>query len=152
MRLFLLLLLVAAVAFPAAVRGDVHQELLRLINGERQAAGVSPLRLSPALEQVAQWHAGEIARRGGSKLLPKGTAEAMHERIQKAGYGAHEWTESVQSSSQDDEALLRHWRHSDPDTFRKLLDPQIRDPSIGLDPLDGVTLYVVLYAVPPAEH
>jgi uncharacterized protein YkwD len=152
MRLFLLLLLVVAVAFPAAVRSDVHQELLRLINGERQAAGVSPLRLSPALEQVAQWHAREIARRGGTQLLPKGSAEAMHERIQKAGYGAHEWTESVQNSNQDAEAMLRHWRRSDPDSFRKLLDPQFRDLGIGVDRLDGMPLYVFLYAVPQAEY
>jgi uncharacterized protein YkwD len=149
--LFLLLAVVLPGGVRGDLRGDVRQELLRLINQQRQAAGASPLRLSPALGQVAQWHAGEIARRGGSLRLPPGTAEAMHERIQKAGYDAHEWTESLQASSQDVEAMLRHWRGSDPDTLRKLLDPQFRDLGIGVDRLDGTPLYVFLYAVPQAE-
>ncbi|MFY9825379.1 MAG: CAP domain-containing protein [Thermoanaerobaculia bacterium] len=150
MRLLLFLLLAAI--FPAAVRGDVRQELLQLVNRERQAAGSPPLRLSPALGQVAQWHAGLIARRGGSLRLPASTAEALHERIRRAGYGAHEWTESLQSSNQDVETMVHHWRKSDPDTFRKLLDPQFRDLGLGAGTLDGVPLYVFLYAVPEAEH
>jgi uncharacterized protein YkwD len=150
MRLLLFLLLAAI--FPTAVSRDIRQELLRLINRERQAAGAPPLSLSPALAQVAMWHAGEIARRGGSLRLPASTAEALHERIQKAGYGAHEWTESLQASNQDVETMVHHWRKSDPDTFRKLLDPQFRDLGLGVGTLDGVPLYVFLYAVPEAEY
>jgi uncharacterized protein YkwD len=146
-----LLSLLITMVLPGAAWGDVPQELLRWINQERQAAGAPPLRFSPALGQVAQWHAREIARRGGSLRLPAGTAEALHERIQKAGYDAHEWTESLQASTQDVETMLRHWRRSDPDTFRKLLDPQFRDLGIGVDRLDGTPLYVFLYAVPQAE-
>src|SRR6478735_3741864 len=112
-----LFLLFAALRFPTAARGDVRQELLQLVNRERQKAGAPPLSLSPALGQVAQWHAGEIARRGGALRLPAGTAEAMHERIQKSGYSAHEWTESLQASTQSLETILRHWRSSDADTF-----------------------------------
>jgi uncharacterized protein YkwD len=151
MRLLLFFLL-AAVAVPIAARADIRQELLQLVNRERQAAGVPLLRLSPALSQVAQWHAGEIARRGRSLRLPAGTTEAVHERMTRAGYDAHEWTESLQASTQDVETLLRHWRHSDPGTFGRLLDPEFRDLGIGLDRLDGIPLYVFLYAVPEAEH
>src|SRR3954470_15658091 len=150
--LFFLLAVVLPGGARGDLRGDVRQELLRLINQQRQAAGASPLRLSPALGQVAQWHAGEIARRGGSLHLPPGTAEAVHDRIQQAGYHAHEWTESLQASTQDVETMMRHWRQSDPDTFRKLLDPQFQDLGIGVDRLDGMPLYVFLYAVPQAAH
>jgi uncharacterized protein YkwD len=151
MRTFLPLILLFAVALPGAARSDVRQDLLRLINQERQAVGAPPLRLSPSLSQVAQWHAGEIARRG-SLRLPAGTTDAVHERIRKAGYDAHEWTESLQASSQDVETMLRHWQRSDPGTFRKLLDPQFRDLGLGVDRLDGLPLYILLYAVPQAEH
>jgi uncharacterized protein YkwD len=152
MRLLLFFFIfLAAIAFPAA-RGDVRQELLRLINRERQAVGTPPLVLSPALEQVAMWHAGEVARRGKSLHLPAGTTEAIGERIKQVGYSAHEWVESLQASTQDVETLLRHWRQSDPGTFRKLLDPQVRDLGIGIGRVDGVPLYVFLYAVPEAEH
>lgn len=149
LSLFSLLL---AMVLPGAAWADVPQELLRWINQERRAAGAPPLRLSAPLSQAAQWHAREIARRGGTLRLPAGTAEVLHERIQKAGYDAHEWTESVQASTQDLETMLRHWRSSDAETFRKLLDPQFRDLGIGLDRLDGMPLYVFIYAVPQAEN
>ncbi|MEA2601997.1 MAG: hypothetical protein QOF89_2989 [Acidobacteriota bacterium] len=151
MREIALLSLLLAAALPGAARGDVRGELLRLINQERQAAGAPPLRLSTPLSQVAQWHAGEIVRRN-SLRLPAGTTEAVHDRIQQAGYDAHEWTESLQASTQDVETLLRHWQRSDPGTFRKLLDPQFRDLGLGVDRLDGMPLYIFLYAVPQAEH
>src|SRR4051812_8012312 len=150
--LAVLFLLFAAIVFPFAARGDVRQELLQLVNRERQAAGAPPLRLSPALSQVAQWHAGEIARRGKSLRLPSGTTEAVGERMKQAGYDAHEWTESLQASTENVETVLRHWRQRDAGTFRKLLDPQFQDLGIGTDRLDGLPLYVLLYAVPQAEH
>ncbi|MBW8874015.1 MAG: hypothetical protein JF614_03560 [Acidobacteria bacterium] len=152
MRLLLLFLVLAAVALAGTPSGDVRQELLRLVNQERQAAGSPPLRLSPALSQVAQWHAGEIAHRIGSLRLPANTTDALDERIRRAGYVAHQWTESLQASSQDVATVLRHWRQRDAETFRKLLDPQVRDLGLGVDRLDGMPLYVFLYAVPEAEH
>jgi uncharacterized protein YkwD len=150
MRLLLFILL-ATVAFPGTARGDVRQELLQLINKERQAAGVPPLRLSPALSQVAQWHAGEIAHRGSLKL-PANTTEVIHERLKQAGYDAHQWTESLQATTGDAATVVRDWRRRDAATFRKLLDPQVRDLGVGVDRLGGLPLYVFLYAVPEAEH
>ncbi|HEX3557072.1 MAG TPA: CAP domain-containing protein [Thermoanaerobaculia bacterium] len=149
--LFLLLAMLTAVALPGNALGDVRQELLRLVNQERQAAGSPPLRLSPALSQVAQWHAGEIARIG-SLRLPANTKESLGARMRQAGYEAHQWTESLQASNQDVGTVLRHWRQRDAGTFRKLLDPQVRDLGLGVDRFDGMPLYVFLYAVPEAEH
>src|SRR5947199_1764476 len=137
---------------PNAPRGDVRQEILQLVNRERQAAGAPPLRLSPALSQVAQWHAGEIAHRIGSLRLPANTKEVLVQRMKQAGYDAHQWTESLQASTQDVETVLRHWRQRDAGTFRELLDPQVRDLGLGVDRLDGMPRYVFLYAVPEAEH
>ena len=152
LRLLLLFLLLAAAGAPGAAGGDIRQELLRLLNQERQAAGAPSLRLSPALSQVAQWHAGEIAHRIGSLRLPANTKEILGQRMKQAGYDAHQWTESLQASTQDVETVLRHWRQRDAGTFRELLDPQVRDLGLGVDRLDGMPLYVFLYAVPQAEH
>lgn len=150
MRLLLFLLLAAF--FPVAARGDVRQELLQLVNRERQAVGAPPLLLSPALAQVAQWHAGEIARRGKSLHLPPGNTEAVGKRMKQVGYEAHEWAESLQAATGDANRILRNLRQGDAAIWRKLLDPQFRDLGIGVDRLDGVPLYVLLYAVPEAEH
>ncbi|HEV7786172.1 MAG TPA: CAP domain-containing protein [Thermoanaerobaculia bacterium] len=147
-----LFLLLAAIAFPATARGDLRQELLELVNRERRAVGAPPLRSSPALAQIAQWHAGEMARRGKSLRLPTGSTEAVRERMKQSGYDAHEWAESLQTSPGNAGTILRNVRQGDAATWRKLLDPQFRDLGIGLDQLDGMPLYVFLYAVPEAEH
>ncbi len=150
--LAVLLLLFLMAFFPTAASADIRQELSQLINRERQKAGAPPLSLSPALGQVAQWHAGEIARRGKSLRLPSGNKEVVGERMKQAGYDAHEWAESLQAATGDANRILRNLREGDAGIWRKLLDPQFRDLGIGLDRLDGVPLYVVLYAVPAAEH
>jgi uncharacterized protein YkwD len=153
MRLLFFLLFFAALAFfPVAASTDVRQELLQLVNRERQKAGAPPLNLSPALGQVAQWHAGEIARRGKSLRLPAGSTEALGERMKQAGYDAHEWAESLQTTTGDASRVLRNLRQGDAAIWRKLLDPQVLDLGLGVDRLDGVPLYVFLYAVPEAEH
>ena len=74
--------------------GDPRGELLRLINAERQRAGAPPLRLSPELTRAAQAHAAEVAARGSLKLRA-GSTEEMRERLKRAGYQAHAWTESL---------------------------------------------------------
>ncbi|HEV7505121.1 MAG TPA: CAP domain-containing protein [Thermoanaerobaculia bacterium] len=150
--LSVLFLLFLMAFFPAAARGDIRQELLQLVNRERQAVGAPPLRSSPALAQVAQWHAGEVARRGKSPNLSAGSTEALRERMAQAGYSAHEWTESLQATTGDSDRILQNLRQGDAAIWRKLLDPQVLDLGMGLDQLDGVPLYVFLYAVPEAEH
>ncbi|HEX4965226.1 MAG TPA: CAP domain-containing protein [Thermoanaerobaculia bacterium] len=154
MRRLLFLLSLAAIAFlPAAALApdDVRQELFQLINRERQAVGAPPLRLSPALSQAAEWHAGEIER-GDTLQLPASTTKTVGEKISQAGYEAREWTESLQSTSASLSAVVGEWRQRDAGTFRKLLDPQVMDLGIGISRLEGQPLYVFLFAVPQAEH
>lgn len=137
---------------PARAQGDaqaLRRELFDLINEARREAGVQPLRLSEPLTRAAQWHAGEISRQG---RLQAGSPEAMRERIERAGYDAHSWTENISASSGRPETVLRNWRRGDSGTFRKLLDPEVRDLGIGLDRLRGTPLYTFLYAVPQGDY
>lgn len=143
----LLILLSTAVT----AQTDPRQEFLRLINAERQRAGAPPLHLSDALTRAAEEHAAEIAWRGSPKLQA-GSTEEMHERLQRAGYQAHAWTESLASSPGNPATVLRNWRQGDPGGYRELLSPEVRDLGIGLDRLRGAPLYIFLFAVPQEDY
>lgn len=144
------LVLLSTVGF-VTPQGDLRQELLRLINAERQRVGAPPLRLSDTLIQVAEEHAAEIAQRGSLKLRA-GSTEDMRERMQRVGYQAHAWTESLATSPGDPATVLRNWRQGDPGGYRELLSPEMRDLGIGLDRLRGTPLYIFLFAVPQGDY
>jgi uncharacterized protein YkwD len=147
----LLLLLALPAALGGAVESDPRGELLRRINAERQRVGSPPLRLSPELARAAQAHAAEVAARGSLKLRA-GSTEEMRERLKRAGYQAHAWTESLAATSSGLESVLRDFRQGDPETWRKLLDPEYRDLGIGLDRVGRTPLYTFLFAVPQADY
>jgi uncharacterized protein YkwD len=143
----LLLLLLPAVSRGGDVRGD----LLRLINAARQRAGAPPIRLSLELTRAAQEHAAEVAARGSLKLRA-GSTEAMRERLKRAGYLAHAWTESLASNSGNPETVLRDFRQDDPEGWSQLLKPEFQDLGIGLDRMLGAPLYTFLFAEPQADY
>jgi uncharacterized protein YkwD len=130
---------------------DLRGELLELINGERREAGAPPLRLSRPLTQAAQEHAEEIARKGSARL-EAGPPGAMRKRIERAGYDAHAWTESLSVTPGGASTAIRSWKRNDPQTFRRLLSAEYRDLGIGLDRLRGTPLYVFLFAVPQGDY
>lgn len=143
-------LLFALAAFaPAAAQGDVRQELLRRINAERSRAGSPPLHLDDALARAAQGHADQIARSGDFR---GGSSEEMSERLRKAGYHAHEWTENMIQSGADPDGLLRYWKGRNPSTWRDLMDARYRDIGLGVSRLDGTPLYTFLFAVPQSDY
>jgi uncharacterized protein YkwD len=138
---------------PAVSQGDddLRAELLRRINEERREAGAPPLRLSEPLTRVAQGQAEEIGRRNSSRL-EAGSPEAINQRMERAGYDAHAWTESVAATPAGVDAVIRNWQRGDSQTFRRLLDPQYRDLGIGLSRVRGTPLYTFLYAIPQGDH
>jgi uncharacterized protein YkwD len=142
-----LLLLSAAVT----AQSDPRQELLRLINAERQTVGAPPLRLSAPLNRAAQEHAAEVAQRGSLKLRA-GATEEMRERLHRLDYQFHSWTESLASSTGSPATLVRDWRRRDAESYRRLMASEVRDLGIGLDRLHGIPLYAFLFAVPEADH
>src|SRR5437763_11404893 len=120
-------ILLILLLLPAASRGgDARGDLLRLINAARQRAGAPAIRLSSELTRAAQEHAAEVAARGSLKLRA-GSTEEMRERLRRAGYLAHAWTESLASNSGDSGEVLRDLRAGDPESYRKLLSPEYRD-------------------------
>lgn len=147
----LALLLLLPTAGPAAAQDDLRAELLRRINEERREAGAPPLRLSAPLTRVAQGQAEEIGRRNSSRL-EAGSPEAINEKMTRAGYDSHAWTESIAATPGGVDAVIRNWQRGDSQTFRRLLDPQYRDLGIGLGRVRGTPLYTFLYAVPQGDY
>lgn len=129
---------------------DVRRELLQRINAERTRAGAPPLQLSRPLTAVAQQHAEEVAARG-TLDQPPSSSDAVSGQIRRTGYQAREWTESLQMTGRTPADLLAEWSRNDLGTWRKLLDPAVRDLGIGVGRLRGTPLYSFLYAVPQAE-
>jgi uncharacterized protein YkwD len=146
----LFLLLALALALRSGAEGDPRGEILRLLNAERQRVGAPPLRLSPELTRAAQAHAAEVAARGSMKLRA-GSTEEMRERLKRAGYQAHAWTEGLVSSSGDLEGVLRNIRQGDPETWRKLLAPESRELGVGVARLGRTPLYALLVAEPEGD-
>jgi uncharacterized protein YkwD len=146
-------LLAVLALLPAGLPAGAHLrgELLERINRERREAGSPPLRLSTPLTRAAQEHAEEIAREG-SRRLEAGPPGVMQKRIERAGYDAHAWTESLSVTPGGADAAIRSWKRNDPQTFRRLLSSEYRDLGIGLDRLRGTPLYVFLFAVPQGDY
>jgi uncharacterized protein YkwD len=142
-----LLVLLAAVS-TASSQNDPRQELLRLINADRQRAGAPPLRISELLTRAAEEHAAEVARRGS---LETGSTEDMRQRLKRLGYQAYSWTERLATSHGDPATVLREWRRGDAAGYRELLGSEVRDLGIGLGRLGRSPLYVFLYTVPEGD-
>lgn len=148
------LLLVLAALLSSADRAaaqDPRSEILRAINAERQRAGAPPLRLLRPLNEVAQRHAEEIARSGNMRL-PRGSERQVEERMQRAGYNAHRWTESLVATPDGIGQIMREWRRRDRSIWETVLSPEVRDVGIGIARMRGTPLYDFLFAVPEAEH
>jgi uncharacterized protein YkwD len=153
-RLPLLLLSLALPLSSSTARaqgGDVRPELLRLINQERAEAGAPPMRLSEPLGRVAQEHAGEIAGSGMFRL-PGDDDKAMQARLDRVGYDAYEWAESLNQTTASPRELIRDWQQRAPGSYRQLMDPAFTEMGIGVARLDDVPLYTVLFAVPRGEQ
>ena len=148
-KLVSLLLALAAAGQPVVAQENVRQELVRLINAERDRAGSPPLRLDDGLTRAAQQHADEISRSGD---FESGSAEEMRQRLQRGGYEAYEWSENLTQSGGDPEALLRYWKARKPSTFQDMMAERYRDIGIGISRLDGIPVYSVLFAVPQADY
>lgn len=117
-----------------------HDEWLARFNRERARSGMPPLRPVPALAQVAQQQAEEMAL--GGRFESPSSAE-VSERLRRAGYSAHEWREdySLLDTAPEGRVVAVAWRASP----RAAVDGRFRDVGIGTAVAGGVRLYVFLF-------
>jgi uncharacterized protein YkwD len=119
--------------------GAIADATLCLLNAERRAHGLSPLRLSRPLSQAAAGHSGDmVSRRYFAHTAPGGPS--FLERVRHSGYlrSARNWLlgENLawgtrgRSSAR---AIVRAWMHS-PRHRKAILTPAYRDLGVGIAP------------------
>jgi len=113
------------------------EEWLTRFNQERAHAGAPPLRPCPVLNQVAQRQAEEMARDGWHPRSP--SAEEIAEQLQRVGYSAHSWRESVLLATPEALPVSREVRS------KALLDGSFRDLGVGTAVANGSTIHVFLF-------
>jgi uncharacterized protein YkwD len=130
---------------PEALQGPPSPEMIRhgllaVINDERAAAGVAPLRLVAPLSQVAQQNAEE-ARDNGGALYDETSIPRIQGRLRQAGYQAHGWHQAFAAGKEEPEALVAWIKRENPDAHRSLLNPDYQEVGIGISEIRGTPLY-----------
>jgi len=113
------------------------EEWLTRFNQERAQAGAPPLRPCPVLNQVAQQQAEEMVRDGWHLRSP--STQAISEQLQRVGYSAHSWRESVLLATPEAMPVSREVRSE------ALLNGSFRDLGVGTAAANGATIHVFLF-------
>lgn len=114
-------LLLVSVLSPAPDLDPARQDLLLRLNAERERAGAPPLRLVPALSQVAQQQAENRSQR---------SAKVVQARLLEVGYTARTWKE----------ASVTSWENA-----LAGVSPDFRDVGIGIATFGDEPLYTFLF-------
>lgn len=117
---------------PSPENRDASQteQVLSIVNQERQNAGCAPLRSDSRLVAAAQGHSSDMARRGYfSHDTPEG--KTFDVRIKEAGY-AQPGAENIAMGQRSAEEVMDAWMHSDGHR-RNILNCDLSTIGIGLD-------------------
>jgi uncharacterized protein YkwD len=111
-----------------------------ILNEERTAAGVAPLRLREPLNNVAQQNAEE-ARDNQGAMYDEQSISRIQRRLRKAGYEAHGWHQAFAAGKEDPAALVAWVKEESPDSFKSLVDSNFQELGIGISDIKGTPLY-----------
>jgi uncharacterized protein YkwD len=136
--LFSLAILASSDEYQATREAFVEQT-----NAVRAAAGVKPIRLSPALSSVAQGRADEIA--AGRDL--HAAAQEDSRRATEAGYEPRLVSEIAATADGDVAAVLSEWRREDGVSAREIVGADYREIGVGVSLKKETPLYVLLLAL-----
>jgi uncharacterized protein YkwD len=125
---------------PPPTPDEVRHQLLDLINEERAAARVAPLRLREPLDRVAQQNAEE-ARDNEGAMYDEKSIPRIQARLRQAGYEAHGWHQAFAAGKEAPAALLAWIKKESPDSFKSLIDPNYQELGIGISGIKGTPLY-----------
>jgi uncharacterized protein YkwD len=132
---------------PPPEKASWPSELLSLINGKRQAAGLPPLVWSPELALLAQAHAEDCARRNqGSHLGSDGAP--LDARITREGLTVRWASENWANAQSTGHAFALWWNEApgrDPHR-RNILDPKYTEIGIGVASGKWGTYFVADFA------
>jgi uncharacterized protein YkwD len=110
-------------------------EVLDLVNQERQAAGLAPLTRAPELDQSAQRFAQYM---GTAHFFdhtgPDGSR--LHARIAAAGYRGYTWAENIAAGQRTPQAVVQDWMNS-PGHRANILHASLKEIGIGIARVPG---------------
>jgi hypothetical protein len=111
------------------------QEVLTLVNKERQAAGLAPLTRAPELDQAAQRFASYM---GTAHFFdhtgPDGSN--LPSRIAAAGYRGYTWAENIAAGQRTPQAVVQDWMNS-PEHRANILHSALKEIGIGIARVPG---------------
>lgn len=121
---------------------SLANQVLGLVNQERRAAGLRPLRLNPLLNASAQAHSQDMALNdffshqgsNGSKIA---------NRIAATGYRAFTYGENIAAGQASPESVMQAWMAS-PGHRKNILRSTVKEMGVGLTVLEtdlGTTNY-----------
>lgn len=117
--------------FPYIPPDDVQRELdmAEAINGERQSAGLAPLKLDERLTQAARKHSRDMA--DNNFVSHTGSdGSSPPDRMTAACYEWSTWGETIGAGYTTVEAMLQAWMES-PGHHDIILDPDYLDFGVG---------------------
>lgn len=120
-------------AEPAAQAGALDPllaEVVALTNQERARAGLPPLTIDAKLNEAAQNHSNDMARRGVlTHYGPNG--ESPGDRISAAGYDFRMWAENAAMGFRSAATVMNGWMNS-PGHRANILNPSVTEVGVGI--------------------
>lgn len=111
-----------------AVHAEPARDVVPLVNALRAQNGLGPLQISGALEQAAEKHVADMARRG--VLTHKGSnGSTPAKRAKRAGYKFCTVAENVAAGQESSAEVMQAWANS-PGHRKNMLKPKARDIAV----------------------
>ncbi|HEX7180466.1 MAG TPA: erythromycin esterase family protein [Thermoanaerobaculia bacterium] len=130
---------------PAPEPERLRQELLELLNAERQRQGLGPLALDPRLSAAAQAHADDMmAKRYYDLRSPDG--REIEQWVEEAGYQYQLVTEKLVNKTDTPQRVVEIWRQNAQSHRNSVFSPEVEHLGIGLGTYNEVPLYTFVLA------
>ncbi|WP_128979315.1 sigma-70 family RNA polymerase sigma factor [Streptomyces roseicoloratus] len=129
-----------------APRPSTEEQVTRIVNRHRAAAGCGPLRAEPRLTAVARAFGQDMAeRRYLSHIDPEGTDSGT--RLTAEGYSWSAWAENLAQGQRAPASVVASWM-ADPPHRANLLDCRYRHTGVAAVPGPDGTIWVQELAAP----
>ncbi len=124
---------------------SLAESILAEINAARRRAGLEPLSVHPALSEIAVDQAHAVAATGGT-TSSSGYITDTTDRLHRAGYAVHRWTEGslIAASGAD---VAGQWRRARPDWWREAEAGDFEDVGIGVASYQGRPVVTLILAL-----
>lgn len=123
-----------ATQIQARAGNPVLQQVVDMVNAERQKAGLQPLRVSPVLEGAAQSYSHVQAQQGTiNHTGPDGSNAGQ--RLTRAGYEWQRYGENLAAGQRSAAEVMQAWMNSEGHRAN-IMNPDFREIGIGFTHLD----------------